>query len=168
LRTVAERLRTHPVETETDADTNQNRYQTKETIMKAAVLRSYKTPLEIEEVTIDDPGPGEVLLKTAASGICHSDLHVIEGDLPMPPPCILGHEPAGVVEAIGEGVTDFAAGDHVIGCITSWCGVCKFCTGGRPYLCPGQFAGRPEGAEARIKDADGTPLFQFSNLSSFA
>ncbi len=75
--------------------------------MKAAVMRKNNAPLELEEVQIDDPGPGEVLLKTAASGICHSDLHVIEGNLPVPPPCILGHEPAGIVEAVGAGVTDF-------------------------------------------------------------
>ena len=136
--------------------------------MKAAVMRANNAPLEIEDVTIDAPGPGEVLLKTAASGICHSDLHVIEGGLPMPPPCILGHEPAGIVEAIGEGVTDFVPGDHVIGCITNWCGVCKFCTGGRPYLCPSQFNGRPEGSESRLIDADGKPIMQFANLSSFA
>jgi S-(hydroxymethyl)glutathione dehydrogenase/alcohol dehydrogenase len=136
--------------------------------MKAAVMRSYKTPLELEELQIDDPGPGEVLLKTAASGICHSDLHVIEGALPVPPPCVLGHEPAGIVEAVGEGVTDFNPGDHVIGCLTSWCGVCKFCTGGRPYLCPSQFAGRPEGAKARLSTSGGDPMGQFANLSSFA
>jgi S-(hydroxymethyl)glutathione dehydrogenase/alcohol dehydrogenase len=136
--------------------------------MKAAVMRAYNAPLEIEDVQIDDPGPGEVLVKTAASGICHSDLHVIVGDLPMPPPCILGHEPAGIVEAVGAGVTDFAAGDHVIGCLTAWCGVCKFCTGGRPYLCPTQFAGRPDGSKWRLSDGNGEPILQFANLSSFA
>ena len=136
--------------------------------IKAAVMRATKAPLEIEDVTIDNPGPGEVLLATSASGICHSDLHVIEGDLPMPPPCVLGHEPAGIVEAIGEGVTDFVPGDHVIGCITNWCGVCKFCTGGRPYLCPSQFNGRPEGSASRLTDANGDPIMQFANLSSFA
>lgn len=136
--------------------------------MKAAVMRATNAPLEIEDVTIDDPGPGEVLLATAASGICHSDLHVIEGGLPMPPPCILGHEPSGIVEAIGDGVTDFVPGDHVIGCITNWCGVCKFCTGGRPYLCPSQFNGRPEGAKSRLTGQDGNAILQFANLSSFA
>ena len=136
--------------------------------MKAAVMRANDAPLEIEEVAIDDPGPGEVLLKTAATGICHSDLHVIEGGLPVPPPCILGHEPAGVVEAVGAGVTDFAPGDHVIGCLSSFCGVCKFCTEGRPYLCPTQFVGRPPDAKPRLADADGKPLGQFANLSSFA
>jgi len=135
--------------------------------VKAAVMRANNAPLEIEEVTIDSPGPGEVLLKTAASGICHSDLHVIEGGLPMPPPVILGHEPAGVVQAVGDGVIDFAPGDHVIGCITQWCGVCKFCTEGRPYLCLGQFAGRPEGMGPRITGDQG-PIMQFANLSSFA
>ncbi len=136
--------------------------------MKAAVMRANNAPLELEEVTIDAPGPGEVLLKTAASGICHSDLHVIEGSLPMPPPCILGHEPAGIVEAVGEGVTDFAEGDHVIGCLSSFCGTCRFCTAGRPYLCPTQYEGRPLGSQARLKDASGADLLQFANLSSFA
>ncbi len=135
--------------------------------MKAAVMRANNAPLAIEEVQIDDPGPGEVLVKTAASGICHSDLHVIEGGLPVPPPCILGHEPAGVVEKVGPGVVGFAPGDHVIGCLTAWCGVCKFCTAGRPYLCPTQFVGRPPDARPRLSAKSG-PLFQFANLSSFA
>jgi S-(hydroxymethyl)glutathione dehydrogenase/alcohol dehydrogenase len=93
---------------------------------------------------------------------------VIEGGLPVPPPCILGHEPAGIVEAVGAGVTDFVPGDHVIGCLTAWCGVCKFCTQGRPYLCLTQFAGRPGGAKPRLRAANGDPIAQFANLSSFA
>ena len=136
--------------------------------MQAAVMRANNVPLEIEEVSIDDPGPGEVLVKTVASGVCHSDLTVIEGGLPVPPPSILGHEPAGIVEAVGAGITDFAPGDHVIGCLSSWCGVCKFCTGGRPYLCLTQFAGRPEGAPPRLTAESGDPILQFGNLSSFA
>ena len=136
--------------------------------MKAAVLRENNKPLEIEEIQIDKPGPGEVLVQTAASGICHSDLTVIEGGLPFPPPCVLGHEPAGIVEQVGEGVTDFAPGDHVIGCLSTWCGVCKFCTQGRPYLCPSQFEGRPQGSDARLVDGGGAPLAQFANLASFA
>lgn len=136
--------------------------------MKAAVMRAPKAPLAIEDVHVDDPGPGEVLVRTAATGICHSDLHVLDGNLPVPPPCVLGHEPAGIVEAVGSGVTDVAPGDHVIGCLTAWCGVCRFCTEGRPYLCPMQFAGRPEGAAPRLADGGGAPLFQFANLSSFA
>jgi S-(hydroxymethyl)glutathione dehydrogenase / alcohol dehydrogenase len=131
-------------------------------------MRANDAPLAIEEVEIDRPGPGEVLVRTAASGICHSDLHVIEGSLPVPPPCILGHEPAGIVEEIGEGVRDFRPGDHVIGCITNWCGVCRFCTGGRPYLCLTQYEGRPAGATPRLRDANGDAVLQFANLSSFA
>jgi len=136
--------------------------------VRAAVMRANKAPLELEDVGIDEPGPGEVLLRTVASGICHSDLHVIEGDLPVPPPCVLGHEPAGIVEAMGAGVSGFAPGDHVIGCLTAWCGVCKFCTQGRPYLCPTQFAGRPPGAKPRLAGSNGAPIGQFANLSSFA
>jgi S-(hydroxymethyl)glutathione dehydrogenase/alcohol dehydrogenase len=136
--------------------------------VKAAVLRARNAPLELEDVRIDDPGPGEVLVRTAASGICHSDLHVIEGGLPVAPPCVLGHEPAGVVEAVGDGVADFAPGDPVIGCITAWCGVCRFCTEGRPYLCLAQYAGRPPGARPRLASASGDPIGQLANLSSFA
>jgi S-(hydroxymethyl)glutathione dehydrogenase/alcohol dehydrogenase len=131
-------------------------------------MRAHNAPLELEDLLIDDPGPGEVLLKTAASGICRSDLTVLEGGLPVPPPCVLGHEPSGIVEAVGKGVTDFSPGDHVIGCISSWCGVCKFCTGGRPYLCPSQFLGRPDGSKPRISNKGGDPILQFANLSSFA
>ena len=136
--------------------------------MKAAVMRQNNAPLEIEEVQIDKPGPGEVLVRTAASGVCHSDLHVIEGSLPMPPPCILGHEPSGVVEAVGAGVTDFEPGDHVIGCISAWCGTCHTCLTGHPYLCDSaaKFGRGPE--EATRLSRDGAPILQFANLSSFA
>ena len=68
--------------------------------MKAAVMRTFKAPLEIEEVQISKPGPREVLVRTAATGVCHSDLHVIDGGLPVPPPLILGHEPAGLLAAV--------------------------------------------------------------------
>lgn len=136
--------------------------------MKAAVMRRNHAPLEIEQVEIDAPGPHEVLVRTAASGICHSDLHVIEGGLPMPPPTILGHEPAGIVEAVGPEVRGFAPGDHVIGCISAWCGECEMCLRGRPALCSGAASfQRPAGARPRLsKSGDAIP--QFANLSSFA
>ncbi len=136
--------------------------------MKAAVMRANNAPFEIEDVEIDRPGEGEILLRTAASGICHSDLTVLKGGLPFPPPCILGHEPAGVVEEVGAGVEDFSPGDHVIGCTTRWCGVCRFCTEGRPYLCPTQYEGRPADSKPRLWDQAGDPVGQFANLSSFA
>ncbi|HPG27963.1 MAG TPA: Zn-dependent alcohol dehydrogenase [Myxococcota bacterium] len=137
--------------------------------MKAAVMRANNAPLSLEELSIDEPGPGEVLIKTAASGICHSDLHVIEGGLPLPPPCVLGHEPAGIVEAVGPGVTEVAPGDHVIACISRFCGTCKFCTGGRPYLCLSSYGGRPGGnLTPALRDSKGEPVAQFTGLSSFA
>ena len=137
--------------------------------MKAAVMRVNNEPLSLEELHIDDPAPGEVLVKTAASGICHSDLHMVEGGIPLPPPAVLGHEPAGVVEAVGEGVTEVAPGDHVIGCLNRWCGVCKFCTGGRPYLCMSSYVPtRGLEGKPRITDGDGKPVGQLGDLSSFA
>jgi S-(hydroxymethyl)glutathione dehydrogenase/alcohol dehydrogenase len=136
--------------------------------MKAAVMRAQNAPLEIEDVQIEKPGPREVLVRTAASGVCHSDLHVIEGGLPMPPPCILGHEPAGIVDSVGPDVTDFAVGDHVIGCLSAWCGTCETCVRGKPYLCSngGQHQ-RAEGEAPRLS-RDGNAILQFANLSSFA
>ena len=137
--------------------------------MKAAVMRAQNAPLEIEDLKIDDPGPGEVLVQTKASGICHSDLHVIEGGLPLPPPCVLGHEPAGIVEKVGPGVTNVAEGDHVIACLSKYCGTCKFCLSGRPYLCLAGYSGRPGGnMTPALTDAKGEPVAQFTSLSSFA
>ena len=134
--------------------------------MKAAVLRELNNPLSIEDVDIDKPGPNEVLTRTAASGICHSDLHIITGDMGMPLPCILGHEPAGVVEAVGENVTDFKPGDHVIGCLNAWCGTCNYCLTGRPHLCmPPQMLARLDGSSRLTQNGD--PIVQFA-LSSFA
>ena len=76
--------------------------------MRAAVMRAWKAPLTIEDIDLDEPGPREVRVRTVASGVCHSDLHVIEGSFPMPPPAVLGHEPAGIVEKVGSDVTDVA------------------------------------------------------------
>ena len=137
--------------------------------MKAAVMRVNNEPLSIEDLIMDDPGPGEVLVKTAASGICHSDLHIIEGGIPFPPPVVLGHEPAGIVEAVGQGVSEVAPGDHVIGCLNRWCGTCHFCTGGRPYLCTSPYVpSRPPEAGPRITTQAGDPVGQLGDLSSFA
>ena len=135
--------------------------------MQAAVMRAENAPLEIEELQIDKPAPQEVLIRTAASGICHSDLHVIEGGIPMPPPCVLGHEPAGVVEEVGSEVSDFQKGDHVIGCLNAWCGSCEFCLRGQPHLCLPPLIGRPADAPPRLSK-DGSPIIQFGGLSSFA
>src|SRR5476649_1642092 len=104
-------------------------------IMKAAVLREVRTPLQIEDVRIGKPGPHEVLIRTVAAGVCHSDLHFVEGSYPYPLPAVLGHESAGVVEQVGSEVRTVKVGDHVITCLSAFCGHCEFCLGGRMSLC---------------------------------
>ena len=90
--------------------------------MKAAVLRKVGKPLEIEEVEISKPGPREVLIRTAAAGVCHSDLHFVEGLYPTRMPIVMGHESAGVVEQVGTDVNYVEPGDHVITCLSVFCG----------------------------------------------
>jgi S-(hydroxymethyl)glutathione dehydrogenase/alcohol dehydrogenase len=108
----------------------------------------------------------EVLVRTG-DGVCHSDLHVLEGLLPNPVPTVLGHEPAGVVEAVGPEVRHVAPGDHVIGCLSAFCGTCEYCVGGRPYLCEGQATMRGPHERPRLTK-DGDPIVQFVHLSAFA
>jgi S-(hydroxymethyl)glutathione dehydrogenase/alcohol dehydrogenase len=130
--------------------------------MKAAVLREVNKPLVIEQISIDDPGPGQVLVKTAATGACHSDLHFMEGLWPSPIPVVLGHEAAGVVEEVGPGVDYVQPGDHVVLLFVPFCGTCRFCTTGHPNLC-GQ--GRARQGKLHIGDQDVAP---FASMSSFA
>src|SRR5215210_4352396 len=103
--------------------------------MKAAVLREIPGQLEIDDVQVDSPGPREVLVRTAAAGVCHSDLHFMEGKYPYPVPAVLGHESAGVVEAVGRDVTYVKPGDHVITCLSVFCGKCRWCLSGHLSLC---------------------------------
>lgn len=122
--------------------------------IKAAILRTMGAespyaqtrPLSIESLDLDPPGRGEVLVRIAAAGLCHSDLSVINGNRPRPMPMALGHEAAGVVEALGEGVDDLSPGDHVVMVFMPSCGHCNCCSEGRPALCePGAAAnGRGE------------------------
>lgn len=103
--------------------------------MKAAVMYAVNEPLVVEEIELDPPKDREVLVRYAASGVCHSDLHIMRGSIPRPMPMVLGHEGAGIVEAVGPNVTLVKPGDHVV---LSWvpsCGVCHSCTTGRMYLC---------------------------------
>ncbi len=136
--------------------------------MKAAVLREINTPLQVEDVEIGDPGPNEVLIRTGASGVCHSDLHFIEGLYSHPKPVVLGHEAAGTVEAVGEQVTYLSPGDHVITCLSVFCGRCEMCLSGRPNICSqrAQLNQRPPD-KPRLSSA-GETVNQFANLSSFA
>ncbi len=135
--------------------------------MKAAVLRAYHTPLEIEDLQLDAIAENEVLVETKACGICHSDLHCIEGGLPVPPPTVLGHEPAGIVAEVGSAVGHVRPGDHVIGCLSAFCGNCDYCTRGEPNLCGGGKTMRPRDATPRIRKGDET-IHQFAHLSAFA
>jgi S-(hydroxymethyl)glutathione dehydrogenase/alcohol dehydrogenase len=103
--------------------------------VKAAVLYEFNEPLVIEELELDPPKPGEVQVRMAASGVCHSDLHVVQGIHPTSLPVVLGHEGAGVVENVGAGVTNVKAGDHVMLTWLPYCGRCRYCAAGRPNRC---------------------------------
>jgi S-(hydroxymethyl)glutathione dehydrogenase / alcohol dehydrogenase len=136
--------------------------------MKAAVLESIPGQLVIDDVSIDKPSAGEVLVKIAAAGLCHSDLHFMEAKYPHKCPTVLGHECAGVVEAVGAGVTYVAPGDHVIGCLSAYCGQCDYCLTGRLFLCSGKAViERQAGAASRLSRR-GEDIAQFMRLSSFA
>ena len=135
--------------------------------MKAAVLREVNKPLVIEDVKISKPGPREVLVRTAAAGVCHSDLHFQNGSYPYPLPAVLGHESAGVVEAVGSDVHYVKPGDHVITCLSAFCGHCEYCITGHMSLCQEPELQRAPTEEPRISHG-GPGVYQFLNLSSFA
>jgi len=135
--------------------------------MKAAVMRSTGAPLVIEEIDIDDPASHEGVVRTAAVGVCHSDLHIVDGTIPIRPPVVLGHEPAGVVEEVGSEVRAFAPGDHVIGCLSVFCGQCEYCASGRTYLCGGEATERGPDELPRLSK-DGEPVYQMTHLGAFA
>ncbi len=105
--------------------------------MKAAILEQAGTPLVIDQLTVSKPGPHEVLIRTAACGLCHSDLHFIDGAYPHPMPCVAGHEAAGIVEEVGSEVRTVKKGDAVVTCLSAFCGHCEFCVTGRMSLCLG-------------------------------
>jgi S-(hydroxymethyl)glutathione dehydrogenase/alcohol dehydrogenase len=138
----------------------------------AALLRQPKTRLALETLTLADPQAHEVRVRVMATGLCHSDLHVIEGDMAVPLPTVLGHEGAGIVEAVGPGVVRVKPGDHVA---LSWapeCGVCRFCVGGRPNLCtasaPRVLDGTLLDGSLRLADSAGAAVYHYSFLSTFA
>jgi S-(hydroxymethyl)glutathione dehydrogenase/alcohol dehydrogenase len=135
--------------------------------MKAAVLREVGKPLQIEQVQINKPGPHEVLIRTAAAGLCHSDLHFMQGTYPHPLPAVLGHESSGIVEQVGSEVRTVKPGDHVITCLSAFCGHCEFCLTGHMSLCVSPDTKRGKDEEPRLSAPAG-PMMQFLNLSSFA
>ena len=135
--------------------------------MKAAVFNELGKPLDIEDIQISKPGPHEVLLRTAHAGVCHSDLHFVEGSFPTAFPIVLGHESAGVIEQVGSEVGYVAPGDHVITCLSVFCGHCHHCLSGYPNRCGGRETDRKPGEPPRLSK-NGTSIAQFAHLSSFA
>ncbi|WP_410874602.1 NDMA-dependent alcohol dehydrogenase [Nocardia sp. A7] len=138
---------------------------------KAAVLRELGQGVEILELELHPPGAGEVLVKWAAAGLCHSDLHAMDGGLPTRLPIILGHEGAGVIEQVGEGVLHLVPGDHVVASFLPACGRCRWCASGHSNLCndgANLMVGSQPNGEFRATMADGTPVGQICMLGTFA
>src|SRR5438270_3012535 len=137
--------------------------------MKAAIFRKVLAPLTIEDVEVDKPWGREVVVRTVATGVCHSDLHIVDGvgRYAIDRPFVLGHEGAGVVEAVGAEVTTVRPGDHVVACLSGFCGACAQCLAGHPNLCVGGVVTRPESARARLSQ-DGMAFRQFAGIASYA
>lgn len=127
------------------------------------VLFDGKEALVVDDLEVRDPGANEVLVKIGAAGLCHSDISVINGTIPFPPPVVLGHEGAGVVEAVGELVTHVKPGDHVALSTLAACGTCRECDRGRPTMCAKSF-----GQLNQPFTRDGKPVYNFAGLSVFA
>jgi S-(hydroxymethyl)glutathione dehydrogenase / alcohol dehydrogenase len=138
---------------------------------KAAVCAGIDQPLEVVDVDLDAPKAGEVQVRMGASGVCHSDLSVVNGTLLSPLPSVLGHEGAGVVEAVGEGVESVKPGDHVVLSFVPQCGHCYFCTHDAPEMCETGFIAMATGAQLDMTPRfgrDGGPLHQMSGLGTFS
>lgn len=135
--------------------------------MKAAVFRAVDTPMDVEDIQIDKPGPREVLIRTGAAGVCHSDMHFFNGTYPGAVPCVLGHESAGIVEEVGTAVHYVKPGDHVITCLSVFCGHCEYCLTGHMSLCQEPEVRRGAADSPRLSK-EGAALSQFANLGSFA
>ncbi|ONH21811.1 Zn-dependent alcohol dehydrogenase [Pseudofrankia asymbiotica] len=130
--------------------------------MRGVVWDGQKAEL-VDDLAVRDPGPGEVLVSIAAAGLCHSDLSVVNGTIPYPVPVVLGHEGAGVVEAVGALVGNVRPGDHVVLSTLGNCGACEHCDTGRPTMCRSTFGLRPQPFTWR-----GEPAYNFANISCFA
>ncbi|HRD74914.1 MAG TPA: alcohol dehydrogenase catalytic domain-containing protein [Hyphomicrobiaceae bacterium] len=142
-------------------------------LYEQGLSRPYATskPLRIETLDLEGPRAGEVLVKVKAAGLCHSDLSTIEGARTRPLPTLIGHEGAGVVAALGAGVSDLAVGDHVVFIFAPSCGACRQCVSGRPNLCTTFNAAKQKGDLAtggRRLSLNGTPVAHYAGLSCFA
>jgi len=138
--------------------------------MRASVLFEQGKPLSVEDLELEAPRAGEVLVRMVASGVCHSCLHAADGSWKgVPVPIVLGDEGAGVVEAVGPGVTELAPGDHVILSWTPTCGRCHYCVIGRPNLCERRQAGRgllPDGTTRM--SLGGRPVHHYGHVATYA
>lgn len=134
--------------------------------MKAAVLNEANQPMTIDEVDLDAPVAGEAKVRVVAAGVCHSDLHFIDGVYPTRFPTILGHEVAGIVEEVGPGVANVAPGDRVILGFVQPCGTCRFCAEGRPAICQNPARTRTSSSPARTRN--GEPVSAMTNVGGFA
>ncbi|HVV35961.1 MAG TPA: Zn-dependent alcohol dehydrogenase [Acidimicrobiales bacterium] len=129
--------------------------------MRAVVFDG--TEARVRDVEVRDPGPNEVRVRVAASGVCHSDLSVVDGTIPFPTPLVMGHEGAGVIEEVGAAVTSVKVGDHVVMSTLGNCGACRYCDAGHPTMCRSTFGQRPQPFTV-----DGEAAFAFANVSSFS
>ena len=137
---------------------------------RAAVCREHNRPVVVESIAVDPPRRGEATVKLGACGVCHSDLSAINGTIALPLPLVLGHEGAGVVEEVGEGVSGMAKGDHVVFSFIYMCGKCRFCVAGRPVLCleQGRALTTPLEGTPRVRDSAGKALNIFSGCGAMA
>ncbi|GGM04586.1 Zn-dependent alcohol dehydrogenase [Nakamurella endophytica] len=134
----------------------------------AAVLNTAPGPLRLEELRLDEPTDREVRVRVAAAGICHSDLHEIDGTFPTQTPIVLGHEAAGVVEAVGSAVTGFRPGDHVVSCLSVFCGECRYCTNGQLVLCTKRGDLSHRRPRPRLRNAAGQAVRPTAGIGAFA
>jgi S-(hydroxymethyl)mycothiol dehydrogenase len=132
-------------------------------VVKGVIARARGAAVELVDVTVPDPGPGEAVVDISACGVCHTDLHYREGGIGDDFPYLLGHEAAGVVESVGEGVTDVAPGDYVILNWRAVCGTCRACSRGRPWYCFNTF-----NASQKMTLEDGTELSPALGIGAFA
>ena len=135
--------------------------------MKAAVFHGPKQPLSIEDIEIDKPQDREVKIRTVASGVCHSDLHFVDGLYPYAAPAVLGHEAAGIVEEVGRQVTYVKPGDHVIACLSVYCGGCEQCMSGHPNRCTNKAATQRDPKDKPRLSQKGKLINQFLDVSSY-
>jgi len=138
------------------------------TMINAAVLNIAPGLLEIERLTLDEPGPDEVLVRVVNAGLCHSDLHEINGTFETDPPIVLGHEASGVVEAVGANVTGLRIGDQVVTCLSVFCGRCGFCTNGQLTLCENRGRLSHDRPRPRLVNATGRPVRPTAGIGAFA